>query len=57
MEWPAQLTNFSHYPLAFLKMLVEDSEITVSRFQFDVMRYISGAITFKLLVEVSRNAS
>ena len=51
------MTNFSNYHLAFLKMLVEDSEITFSRFQFDVMRYISGAIKFKLLVEVSQKAS
>ena len=41
--------NFSHYPLALLEMLVEDSEITFSIFQFDVMRLRSGAIKLFLI--------
>ena len=43
------VTNFSHYSQAFLKKLVEDSEIMFGRFQFGVMRLSSGTTKLFLI--------
>ena len=51
------MTNISHYPLDLLKMLVEDSEKTLSRFQFNFMINFGAIKLFLIFLQRENTAT